>query len=170
MAMSDDDRGDPQPTRMIYDMRRYVQQIRNRFWEEGVDGQFSPRTKRDLAAAAIQYWDMLYEFRGEHVLEEGDFPDISPVRSRIGETTEVLSQSKRRGGGVGVERAPAVSELDDWYLLELTEDLDDLAKRLGFAANAREATPHDDIDHSDLAALLEARGQDEALDKVPGGG
>lgn len=166
--MSDDDSGDPQPKRLIYDMRARVQQIRNRFWEEGVGGQFSATTKRDLAVVAIQYWDMLYEFRDEQVLDEGDFPDITPVRSRIGKTTEVLADSPRRGGGVEVEAAPAVSELDDWYLLELTEQLDDLANRLGFAASAREATPHDDIGHDDLAALLEARGQEEALEKVPG--
>ena len=167
--MTDEERDDPQPKRMIYAMRRHVQQIRNRFWEEGVNGQFSPRTKRELAAAAIQYWDCLYEFRDEQVLDEGDFPDISPVRSRVGETTEVLGQSPRRSGGQQLRTVPAVTELSEDYLLELTEDLDDLSKQLGFGASAKETTPHDDIGHGDLASLLSARGQDEALEKVPGG-
>ena len=154
--MSDDDRGDPQPKRLIYDIREHVQRVRNRFWEEGVNGQFNPQTKRLLATAAIQYWDVLYEFRDETVLNDGDFPDVSPVRSRIGETTEVLGESNRRGGGQEMRTVPAVTELDDWYLIELTESLDDLAKRLGFGATAKDTTPHDDIGHEDIAALLSA--------------
>ena len=125
---------DPQPTRMIYDTRRYVQQIRNRFWREGVGGGFSPATKRELATAAIQYWDMLYEFRDASVLDEGDFPDVSPIRERIGQQTEVVTKSKRLGQSTTIKLVPAITELDDWYLVELTERLDDLAKKLGFSA------------------------------------
>jgi len=135
---SADDSSDPQPTRMIYDMRRHVQQIRNRFWEEGVNGGFSPSTKRQLATAAIQYWDMLWEFRDESVLDDGDFPDISPIRSRIGRQTEVVAKSKRLGQSTTLKTVPAITELSDWYLVELTEDLDDLAKKLGFAASVKE--------------------------------
>jgi len=133
---SADDSSDPQPTRMIYDMRRHVQQIRNRFWREGVDGGFSPSTKRELATAAIQYWDCLWEFREESILDDGDFPDVSPIRDRIGQRTEVVTKSKRLGQSTTVKTVPAVTELSDWYLVELTEELDDLAKKLGFSAKA----------------------------------
>ena len=133
---SSDDSSQPQATRMILDMRRHVQQIRNQFWSEGVDGGFSPRTKRELAKVAIQYWDMLYEFRSESILDEGDFPDITPVRSRLGKQTEVVTKSKRLGQSTTVKSVPAITELSDWYLVELTEDLDDLAKKLGFGAKA----------------------------------
>jgi hypothetical protein len=168
--MSDDDeRSDSAPARLIYRMREHVQQVRNQFWREGINGQPSAATKRELATACIQYWDVLYEFRDESVLEEGDFPDVEPVRSRVGQMTERLEQSGRRGGSQTVRQVPAVMELDGWYLVSLTKDLDDLANRLGFGASTREATPHDDISHDDLAALLEARDQDEALEKVPGG-
>ena len=135
---SSDDSSQPQATRMILDMRRHVQQIRNQFWSEGVDGGFSPRTKRELAKVAIQYWDMLYEFRSESILDEGDFPDITPVRSRLGKQTEVVTKSKRLGQSTTVKSVPAITELSDWYLVELTEDLDDLAKKLGFAASTKE--------------------------------
>ena len=131
-----DEQSHPQPARMIYDTRRHVQQVRNEFWREGINGGSAPGTKRELAAAAIQYWDMLYEFRSESILDEGDFPDISPVRDRIGEHVEVLAESKRRGKSKELKTVPAITELNDWYLLELTEDLDDCAKKLGFSAKA----------------------------------
>jgi hypothetical protein len=164
---ADDDR-DSKPTRLIYEMREHVQRVRNRVWDAGVDGELSVENKRLLAKAAIKYWDVLYEFREATVLSKDDFPDISPVRSRIGKTTQVSAPSPRRGDAENFKPAPAVDELPQDYLIELTEDLDDLARKLGFGASERDATPHDDIGHDDLAALLEARGQDEALDKVPG--
>lgn len=167
MTMSDDERNHPQPARMIYDTRRYVQQIRNRFWEEGVNGGFSPSTKRRLATAAIQYWDMLYEFRSESILDDGDFPDISPVRDRIGRQTEVVTKSKRLGQSTTLKTAPAITELSDWYLVELTKELDDLAKKLGFAATTTDRVPNDRASEEDLKGLLEARGQTEAVENLP---
>ena len=165
--MSNDDSSDPQPTRMIYDTRRYVQQIRNRFWEEGVNGGFSPSTKRDLATVAIQYWDMLCELRDESVLDDGDFPDITPIRSRIGRQTEVVTKSKRLGQSTTLKTVPAITELSDWYLVELTQELDDLAKKLGFAATTADRVPNDRASEDDLKGLLEARGQTEAVENLP---
>jgi len=40
------------------------------------------------------------------------------------------------GQSTTVKSVPAITELSDWYLVELTEDLDDLAKKLGFGAKA----------------------------------
>jgi hypothetical protein len=130
------DSEDPQPKRLIYEKKAQLQQIRDRFWEEGVEGRFNPRTKRYIATVALQFWDVLYEYRDESVLSEGDFPDISPVRERIGRMTEQTTRSNRRTGELTVTQVPAIDELDDWYLIELTEQLDDLAKKLGFAAKA----------------------------------
>jgi sugar phosphate isomerase/epimerase len=168
--MSDrDDGDDPQPKRLIYEMRRRVQMARNRYWDEGVEGRTSPETKKSLAKAAVKYWDVLYEFRSETVLDDEDFPDMTEITSRLGQQTAVWVESAGRKRGSVRKQQPAIAELDAEYLLELTEELDDLAKRLGFGATAREATPHNEIGHDDLAALLEARGQDEAREKIPGG-
>jgi hypothetical protein len=134
------DDGDQQPKRLIYEMREHVQQVRNLVWDAGIDGELSVANKRRLAKAAIKYWDVLYEFRDESVLSEGDFPDIEPVRQRVGRKTEVPVASARRGGGEDMKPVPAVDELDDWFLIELTEDLDDLAKKLGFGASAESGT------------------------------
>jgi len=137
----DDSEQDSQPKRLIYEMREHVQLARNRVWDAGIEGELSVRNKRMLAKAAIKYWDVLYEFREESVLSEGDFPDIAPVRQRVGRTTEMSGESPRRGGGEQPETVPAIDELDDWYLIELTEALDDLAKKLGFGASATTSRP-----------------------------
>ncbi|CAI49734.1 uncharacterized protein NP_7010A (plasmid) [Natronomonas pharaonis DSM 2160] len=169
MSSDDDERQDRAPRRMIHDMRRRVQMVRNQYWDEGVEGQVSVQTHKELAAACIQYYDVLYEFRDESVLDDGDFPNIAPLRQRLGQRVERHQPSAGRGRGVSTQTVPAITEIPVEEILQLTEDLDDLAKKLGFGAQARETTPHDDIGHEDLAALLEARGQDDALEKVPGG-
>lgn len=137
----DDRNDDPQPKRLIYEKKEQLQQIRDRFWAEGVEGGLNPQTKRYIATVALQFWDVLYEYRNESILSEGDFPDISPVRDRIGRQTEVVSTSKRLGQSTTLKRVPAVNELDDWYLIELTEKLDDLANKLGFSASATTSRP-----------------------------
>jgi len=129
---TDDD--DPQPKRLIYEKKERLQQIRDRYWEEGVEGQRSNQTKRWLATVMLQFYDVLHEYRDETVLSDDDFPDISPIRERIGEQTTVIQTSKRVGGGQTVETVPAINELSEAYLIDLSEQLDDLAKKLGFSA------------------------------------
>lgn len=136
MSSYSDDSDDPQPKRLIYKKKEQLQAVRDRFWEEGVEGGFSPRTKRYIATVALQFWDVLHEHRDESVLSDDDFPDVSPIRDRLGRQTKVPVESPRRGGGKTLEDVPAVNDLNDWYLIDVTEQLDDLAKKLGFAAKA----------------------------------
>jgi len=166
----DDDGGGRRAERLIHEAREEAFAVRKLFTRQAVRGETDPETKRRLAAAAYEYWDVLYEHRDEMVLDEGDFPDIGPIESRLGQRVQMPAASARRGGGHTLRSVPAVNELDDWYLIRVTKQLDDCRKKLGFGATVREKTPHDDIGHDDLAALLDNRGQDEALDKVPGGG
>lgn len=134
--MSDYDDGDDRaPRRLIHRKKQELQAVRDRFWEEGVGGDFNPQTKRYIATVALQFWDVLYEFRDESVLSDGDFPDMSPIRSRIGQHTKVPSSSQRRSSGQTLTSVPAIDELDGWYLIELTKELDAVANKLGFSAH-----------------------------------
>jgi hypothetical protein len=135
------DGDDPQPKRRIQDRLDRLQDIRDQFWSEGAGGSFSPSTKRYIATVVMQVWDVLYQYRDESVLSEGDFPDISPVRDRLGRQQEVVVDSPRLGEDHTVKTVPAVNELDDWYLIELSEQLDDLANTLGFGASATTSRP-----------------------------
>jgi hypothetical protein len=111
---------------------------------------------------------VLSNYEDETVLDDGDIPDIDPIRDRLGHTTTVVGQRAGRGRGSQRQTVPAVDELDFWYLEGVANDLEAAAKKLGFWASAKEQTPHDDPDHDDLKALLEARGQDDAIENLPG--
>jgi hypothetical protein len=132
--MSDRD-DDPQPKRLIYSMAEHVQTVRNNFWEQSINGRPNEQTKRRLAAAAVEYWDVLYEHRNESVLNEGDFPDIEPVKQRLGKQIEASIESAGRKRGNTTKLKPAIVEVDDWYLVNLTKQLDDCRKKLGLAAS-----------------------------------
>jgi len=131
-----DERDDPEPRRMIYEIRRRVQAARNQYWADGVDAEVSDRTHRELAIAALQYYDVLYEFRDESVLEEDDWPDVEVLRERVGKTVRRRERSDVFGEGTTVREVPAVSEVPVADIVDMTENLDDLAKTLGFGAEA----------------------------------
>ena len=130
------DRDDPEPRQMIYEIRRRVQAARNRYWAEGVDGEVSDETHRELATAVLQYHDVLYEFRNESVLSPGDWPDIAEIRERVGRKARQRTQQGGLSRPATVTLVPAVTQVPIEDILQASEDLDDLAKTLGFGAKA----------------------------------
>jgi len=130
------DRDDPEPRQMIYEIRRRVQAARNRYWAEGVDGEVSDETHRELATAVLQYHDVLYEFRNESVLNTGDWPDIAEIRERVGRKARQRTQQGGLSRPSTVTLVPAVTQVPIEDILQASEDLDDLAKTLGFGAKA----------------------------------
>jgi hypothetical protein len=134
------DRDDSEPRQMIYEMRRRVQRARNHYWSEGVDGEISNKVHRQLAVAVLQYHDVLWEFRDESVLGKSDFPDINNLRDKVGRRVYATVPSGGRGRGSSVDEVPAVTTVPVDEILEMSEQLDDLCKTLGFAAKAEEKT------------------------------
>jgi len=124
--------GNPEDHPMVRNERT----ARNQYWADGVDAEVSDRTHRELAIAALQYYDVLYEFRDESVLEEDDWPDVEVLRERVGKTVRRRERSDVFGEGTTVREVPAVSEVPVAEIVDMTEDLDDLAKTLGFGAEA----------------------------------
>lgn len=167
MATSEDEGSDRAPKNIIYEMRRRVQATRNRYFEEGVDGPISSETHRQLAAKAVEYYDVLYEYRDERIVDDDDWPDISPIRSRIGrKTTQTISAAGRCRSTSTIE-VPAVTEVPAEQIIDITKELDDLAKKLGFSAAAKQATPEDEAKPEHLIGLLDERSQSEAKSQLP---
>lgn len=135
-----DDRDDPEPRRMIYEIRRRVQAARNHYWSDGVDGEISEETHRQLAVTTLQYYDVLLEFRDESIIGEEGFPDISVIRDRVGERANVVAPSPGLGRPDKPDTVPAVTQVPVERILQLSEQLDDLAKQLGFGAKAETKT------------------------------
>lgn len=165
----DDDSGDVRAKRLIQDRLERLEATLDQFSYQAATVQLTPDMKREIAVHIVNLHRVLSNYEGETVLDDGDIPDISPIRERLGRETQIPSQSARRGGGTSYETRPAVDELGFEYLERVANQLERVAKKLEFWAPAPDKTEHDQFDHGDLAHLLDQRGQDEALEKVPGG-
>jgi hypothetical protein len=140
---------------------------------EGADVTLKPETKREIVVHILNYHRVISKFAGESVLTDGDIPDISPIRNRLGRTTEVVVESKRGGGDITTQQRPAVDELDVWYLEDVANQLEVAAKKLGFWANAEATRPlydagkrdnYPDPVHPDIPKPKTGGGGDGALD------
>lgn len=155
--------------RIILERQERLEDVLDMFSQRAATVDLTPGMKRRIAVHITNYHRVLSTYHDETVLDDEDIPDISPIRERLGRTTRVPSSSNRRGGGETFQQRPAVDELDFWYLEQVARDLEAAAKKLGFWASVADTTDHDEIGHDDLRHLLANRGQDEALEKLPGG-
>lgn len=139
--MSTDQRDDPQPKELIYDARRQMQVARNQYWSEAAAGAaVSEQTHLQLAQSLVMYWDVLHEHR--HSSAISNWPDIADVRDRLGRQVRKQTTAAGRGRGMSTTTMPAVLDIPAERLIELSKDLDDVAKELKFAAPSPQA---DDI-------------------------
>jgi len=134
------------PLQLIYDVRRRVQAARSRYWAESVDSDVSETTHRALAVVAMQYHDALVEYRNELAQPEDDWPDISPIHDAMGKTIERRVQTDVANEPSHIERVPAVQTIPTDVIVQITEQLDDVANQLGFAADVDQpAGGRDDV-------------------------
>lgn len=133
--MSDrDDGDDPRARRLIMEIRHRVQASRNQVWHELVNyGGVSDSSKRDLATAAVQYWDVLSEFRDDRA-DEWDEEGVDDLKTLLTEEVPVEVPSSGRSRATNTELRPAIVQVQPTALIEATKRLDKLAKSLGFSA------------------------------------
>jgi len=130
------DRNDVDPEQLVLRRKRHVQRVRDRIWAAGVDGGVSVNPKRKLATAAMSYWDVLQDYRDAPAVDDDDWPDMDPIHSRMGETTEIVTDAPGfRDRGTTTTAVPAVAELSADRLIEITEQLDVVAAELGFGVD-----------------------------------
>lgn len=165
-----DETDDQRPKRVVYDARETVQAARNEVWGELVGhGSVSPHARRQLATAAVQYWDVLKEYGDER--EDGwEEAGVDQLGELVGQTVEVAEPADGDTSATETVERPALLSVDPQQLIDITKRLDELAKELGFAAATQDRTPSDEPELSDLRGLLKARGQTEALQNLPGSG
>lgn len=132
---------------------------------------------RDYHAAVINYYMELRPYRDNSIISEqwtdatlwdtgeNTVTGVDSLQAWISPTRSAQSQAAGRGTTKQTGREP--DRLGAQQLVAVSMLLDDLAAQLGFAASTKQQTPHDEADKSDLKALLKARGQDEAAERVP---
>jgi hypothetical protein len=135
--MSSYDEGtDSRAAQLIQDRQERLEAILDQFSWQAADVSLSPETKREIAVHIVNYHRVLSRYEDESVLADGDIPDISPIRDRLGRTTRVVSEGAMMGFGGGYDYVPAVDELDFFYLESVAGQLEAAAKKLGFWASA----------------------------------
>jgi len=168
--MNDDAPGPNRAKQLIQDRQERLEDTLDVVSHRAANLDVSPELTSELAVHILNYHRMLATYRDESAVSDDDFPDVGPIRNRLGETVEITTDSKRRGRGRTVKEVPAVEELDFRYLERVADQLEQVAKKLGFWADAATKTPHNQAAQDDLEALLGARGQDDAVANLNGRG
>jgi hypothetical protein len=162
-----DGSGDTRSKRLIQDRQERLEAVLDMFSQQAAEVTLSPQMKREIAVHIVNYHRVLSKFEGESVLSDDDIPDISPIRDRLGRTTSTVTSKATLGGGWQSDDVPKIDELDFWYLESVANELEAAAKKLGFWAAADTDVDTDDFSEEDLATLLDARGQDDAIEDAP---
>jgi len=136
MTNYDDTPSDSRAKQLIQDRQERLEEVLDIFSQRAANVDLSPQMTREIAVHIVNYHRVLSRYEGESVLSDGDIPDISPIRKRLGRTTRVASAGAAMGYGGGYEEVPAVDELDYWYLEDMAGQLETAAKKLGFWASA----------------------------------
>lgn len=134
-------------------------------YEQRVHGQVSERTHAEFEAEVLNMYEALEHQRDHEAAGETwqDFamdqiPQVcSQVRFVSEETTGDFGMPQTNEERV-VERAPPR------YLKQWTRGFARMLNDLGLMTSVKQGLASTDVTHDDLAALLESRGQSEALD------
>jgi hypothetical protein len=101
-----------------------------------VDGNVKPNTHALMVRKVLEYEDVLHEFRNLPALDESDLPDVSELKSLLGEKRSMVIPGEDAPGlkrGCTRSDVPAVAaETDIDQVIAISERLDDLAQKLGF--------------------------------------
>lgn len=103
----------------------------------------SIETKREVAAAIADYYDVLEDYADERAIdgEWNERVSFNP-NALLNETTVIEQRTDHwdRSSGTDTE-VPMAASVAPGRLLQLGKELDGIAKELGFAAKADERTP-----------------------------
>jgi hypothetical protein len=146
MSRSDDNDGQTAADRLIYEAREHLQAVRNQFWRERIRGAPSRQVRRELAIAALQLYDVLYEHREDQVVKtDWEESAATELQQLLDETVQVRREAAGDTANGQTVARPAIMAVSPDRLLEITKELDDLAKKLGFSAATADGTARTEI-------------------------
>lgn len=174
MVMSSDSHGNDGETRdrrLIREAKEECFHARRKLRREQPDP--SEQTRQLLCAALGDYRDVLWDYHDERALEtpwDERAVDVDVVEQWLSQTVKSNDDLPRRGDAQTAVTVPMSRHVPATQLLHVAKELDAIAKELGFAAPAKDPTPNEEAELSDLRGLLKSRGQTEAMDNLPGDG
>lgn len=152
--MSSSDDGSSRYHQLVLEARWQMQQARNHYWEEQASrGTISSQTQQMIATRALQYYDVLWEFKDDN-------PDVRSLWNDSGvDRIKELGSEKRTieqdapgdTAATNTVTRTALMTVDPKTVIDLTKKLDDIAKNLGFSAAVDGKLPRDKLSESSEA-------------------
>jgi len=142
--MSDQDDGDPQPKRMIYETRQEAKEMRQICWQQLINyGQLERALHLKLVQTVLEYNQTLREFDGEGVVDPSDYPNLDQLKHAVGrQSRSIVTSSGQWSDSTQVETQPMALDFPARQLIHVLNKLDRLAGKLGFSA---ETPQHTDV-------------------------
>lgn len=159
------------PRRRFYEVQERAHAVLSEYRGMALGGGAPESYKPVMGRACLDYVAALRKHRSEQAIKD-EWAEIegalAPIREAVGRTIEVkVPAPGDTDAKVDADR-PAIEQIPFEYLVRVIEELDDLAKNLGLSETVRDETPEDQADLSDLRHLLQARGQTDAVENLPG--
>jgi hypothetical protein len=133
--------------RIVQESREQMQAARSDYFSNKLAGNVSLRVRHQLARAARQYYDALWEYRDRNPSIEAAWEesDVEYIEMLSNDTVYVDVDPPGDAPGNTSEERNALVAAEPEFVLRLTKQLDKIANEMGFAATTKEATPRTEI-------------------------
>jgi len=128
------DTASSQPRRVVYDQKEQARAARNQYLLLKYEGYVDEDIHRQLAVSALQYYDVLREYEDKPILSSSDWPDVSAIRDRLGDTVTRKVRSDVFGEETTIETVPAIKAVPADEIVDVINQLDKITNKLGFGA------------------------------------
>lgn len=126
---------------LILEARWQMQQARNQAWDElASHGSVSQGTKKQVATRALQYYDVLWEFKEttQTVAEGWKKSDVDKIKQWGTEKTTIQQPAAGDTAATNSRTVPKLMTVDAETIIAISKQLDDIALNLGFSAGVDE--------------------------------
>lgn len=126
--------------RLIRHAREQMQMARGDYYREKLNGSVSLQTRQQLASAAMQYYDVLWEYRvrDQQIKQSWEESNVDLIQQLNDDTTSVKVETPGDSPGNDTAERNALVACDPNLVIQLTKELDALANEMGFAAGMRQ--------------------------------
>jgi translation elongation factor EF-1beta len=165
--MSDPEAADQRPRQRIYDARESMHEARLALKTENMAGSPSMTTRRRFCAVLSAYYDVLKEHRDDPALDPPwDERRVDWIDRWVQEDVTRKVEPSGTGYGTREREVNKLASAPISRLLDGADELDRIAKDLGFAAETTDHTPEDEFGLTELYHILTVRDQEQPAEEV----
>lgn len=129
---------------LVRAVREEMQRARSQYYQEKIwRHSVSKPVRVQLARAALNYYDVLWEFRSKNqeIRKAWEQSDVDAIQRLSNETVAVPTNAPGRSSATQTTEQNALLAIDPDRLVALTKKLDFFANRLGFGAEVTTDRP-----------------------------